>query len=79
MQGDRGILEFKYQYPGMYMFHSHKTEFTMKGWMGMFDVTSPKEIGSMIKIPNTPTAKTTTIATPPHIPTLTTTTGFGGM
>ena len=46
MQGDWGILEFNYQYPGMYMFHSHKTEFTMKGWMGMFDVTSPKEIGS---------------------------------
>jgi manganese oxidase len=42
MQGDRGILEFKYEYPGMYMFHSHKTEFTMKGWMGMFNVTKPK-------------------------------------
>jgi hypothetical protein len=29
------------------MFHAHKTEFTMKGWMGMFDVTKPKEIGNM--------------------------------
>jgi hypothetical protein len=37
-QGDRGILEFKYKYPGNYMFHAHKTEFTEKGWMGMFKV-----------------------------------------
>ena len=47
MQGDRGIMEFNYAYPGTYMFHAHKTEFTMKGWMGMFDVTKPKEIGNM--------------------------------
>jgi manganese oxidase len=39
MQGDRGILEFTYNFPGMFMFHAHKTEFTMKGWMGMFNVT----------------------------------------
>jgi FtsP/CotA-like multicopper oxidase with cupredoxin domain len=39
MQGDRGILEFTYDFPGMFMFHAHKTEFTMKGWMGMFNVT----------------------------------------
>jgi manganese oxidase len=47
MQGDRGIMEFNYPYPGIYMFHAHKTEFTMKGWMGMFDVTKPKEMGGM--------------------------------
>ena len=47
MQGDRGILEFNYPYAGMYMFHAHKTEFTLKGWMGMFDVTRPGEIGGM--------------------------------
>ena len=47
MQGDRGIMEFNYAYPGTYMFHAHKTEFTMKGWMGMFDVTKPKEMGNM--------------------------------
>jgi multicopper oxidase len=41
MQGDRGILEFTYDFPGMFMFHAHKTEFTMKGWMGMFNVTKP--------------------------------------
>jgi manganese oxidase len=37
-QGERGILEFKYKYPGNYMFHAHKTEFSEKGWMGMFKV-----------------------------------------
>jgi hypothetical protein len=47
MQGDRGILEFNYPYAGMYMFHAHKTEFTLRGWMGMFDVTRPGEIGGM--------------------------------
>jgi manganese oxidase len=35
-QGERGILEFKYKYPGQYMFHAHKTEFAEKGWTGMF-------------------------------------------
>ncbi|HEU5119988.1 MAG TPA: multicopper oxidase domain-containing protein, partial [Candidatus Nitrosocosmicus sp.] len=37
-QGERGILEFKYKYPGNYMFHAHKTEFAEKGWMGIFQV-----------------------------------------
>jgi FtsP/CotA-like multicopper oxidase with cupredoxin domain len=37
-QGERGILEFSYKYPGQYMFHAHKTEFAEKGWMGMFSV-----------------------------------------
>jgi manganese oxidase len=37
-QGDRGILEFKYDLPGKYMFHSHINEFTDLGWMGFFDV-----------------------------------------
>jgi FtsP/CotA-like multicopper oxidase with cupredoxin domain len=37
-QGDRGIMEFKYAYPGTYMFHAHQTEFTDLGWMGLFDV-----------------------------------------
>jgi multicopper oxidase len=38
-QGERGILEFTYKYPGKYMFHAHKTEFAEKGWMGTFLVT----------------------------------------
>jgi FtsP/CotA-like multicopper oxidase with cupredoxin domain len=37
-QGDRGILEFKYDLPGKYMFHSHINEFTDLGWMGFFEV-----------------------------------------
>ena len=37
-QGDRGVIEFKYDYPGKYMFHAHQTEFTDLGWMGLFDV-----------------------------------------
>jgi manganese oxidase len=35
-QGERGILEFTYKFPGQYMFHAHKTEFAEKGWMGLF-------------------------------------------
>lgn len=35
-QGERGILEFSYKYPGKYMFHAHKTEFAEKGWVGLF-------------------------------------------
>lgn len=38
MQGQRGILEFRYNYPGQYMFHAHKTEFAELGWTGVFDV-----------------------------------------
>jgi FtsP/CotA-like multicopper oxidase with cupredoxin domain len=37
-QGERGILEFSYKYPGQYMFHAHKTEFAEKGWVGLFEV-----------------------------------------
>lgn len=38
MQGQRGILEFRYKFPGRYMFHAHKTEFTELGWTGVFNV-----------------------------------------
>jgi FtsP/CotA-like multicopper oxidase with cupredoxin domain len=38
-QGQRGILEFRYRYPGLYMFHAHQSEFADLGWMGMFYVT----------------------------------------
>ena len=37
-QGDRGLLEFDYPYPGKYMFHSHINEFLDLGWMGLFNV-----------------------------------------
>ena len=35
-QGERGIMEFTYKYPGPYLFHAHKTEFSEKGWIGKF-------------------------------------------
>jgi FtsP/CotA-like multicopper oxidase with cupredoxin domain len=38
VQGQRGILELKFPYPGKYMFHAHKTEFAELGWMGFFEV-----------------------------------------
>lgn len=40
-QGDRGIFEFNYKYPGEFMFHSHINHFTDLGWVGFFNVTSP--------------------------------------
>jgi manganese oxidase len=39
-QGQRGILEFSYRYPGSYMFHAHNTEFAELGWTGNFEVIS---------------------------------------
>jgi FtsP/CotA-like multicopper oxidase with cupredoxin domain len=41
-QAQRGILEFSYKFPGLYMFHAHNTEFAELGWTGHFDVL-PKE------------------------------------
>ncbi len=38
-QTERGIMEFVYNYPGNYVFHAHKTEFSEKGWVGMFAVS----------------------------------------
>jgi FtsP/CotA-like multicopper oxidase with cupredoxin domain len=56
-QGERGILEFTYKYPGPYMFHAHKTEFAEKGWMGTFLVKdenkSMNESNSVKSIANT--------------------------
>lgn len=38
MQAQRGIVEFRYGFPGRYMFHAHKTEFAELGWTGIFEV-----------------------------------------
>ena len=38
-QTERGIIEFEYQYPGNYLFHAHKVEFSEKGWIGIFQVS----------------------------------------
>lgn len=37
-QAQRGIVEFSYGIPGMYMFHAHQSEFAELGWMGFFRV-----------------------------------------
>ncbi len=37
-QAQRGIIEFSYKFPGMFMFHAHNTEFAELGWAGMFEV-----------------------------------------
>jgi manganese oxidase len=76
-QGDRGIIEFTYDKPGMYMFHAHVTEFTNLGWMGMFNVedksstttnmvSSMPSMGQQIKTDQpSPSASDNTISTPP--------------
>jgi FtsP/CotA-like multicopper oxidase with cupredoxin domain len=38
-QGQRGILEWRFAYPGRYMFHAHQSEFTELGWQGFFEVS----------------------------------------
>ena len=42
-QTERGIMEFEYTYPGKYLFHAHKVEFSEKGWVGIFLVTDNEE------------------------------------
>ena len=37
-QAQRGILEFTFKFPGLFMFHAHITEFAELGWAGSFDV-----------------------------------------
>ena len=37
-QGQRAILEWRFAYPGRYMFHAHQSEFTELGWQGFFEV-----------------------------------------
>jgi FtsP/CotA-like multicopper oxidase with cupredoxin domain len=41
-QAERSILELRFRHPGAIMFHAHKTEFSERGWMGVFNV-SPEE------------------------------------
>lgn len=37
-QGERSILEMRFEKPGMFMFHAHQSEFAELGWMGFFEV-----------------------------------------
>jgi hypothetical protein len=61
-QGERGILEFKYKFPGQYMFHAHKTEFAEKGWMGLFLVKETISSSGAAQVYNS-TATTNNTAT----------------
>ena len=49
MQGQRGILEFKYKFPGQFMFHPHVSEFTELGWMGHFNIVKPEDYADAVK------------------------------
>ena len=42
-QTERGIMEFTYTYPGNYLFHAHKVEFSEKGWVGIFQVSDNQQ------------------------------------
>jgi FtsP/CotA-like multicopper oxidase with cupredoxin domain len=44
-QTERGIMEFQYNYPGKYLFHAHKVEFSEKGWVGLFLVQETNNSG----------------------------------
>ena len=37
-QGQRGILEWRFENKGRFMFHAHQSEFTELGWQGFFEV-----------------------------------------
>jgi len=37
-QGQRGIVEMRFPFPGKFMFHAHKSEFAELGWLGFFEV-----------------------------------------
>jgi hypothetical protein len=65
-QGERGILEFKYKFPGQYMFHAHKTEFAEKGWMGLFQVMNTTSSGNGPAYSSTPATNSTTVALYPE-------------
>jgi FtsP/CotA-like multicopper oxidase with cupredoxin domain len=47
-QAQRGILEFRYRWPGRYMFHAHQSEFPELGWMGMFNVVNAADFSAAL-------------------------------
>jgi len=38
-QGQRGICEMRFKFPGQFMLHAHKSEFADLGWMSFFEVS----------------------------------------
>lgn len=47
-QAQRGIVEFRYRWPGRYMFHAHQSEFAELGWMGFFNVVGADSFGAAL-------------------------------
>ncbi|WP_245395547.1 multicopper oxidase domain-containing protein [Anthocerotibacter panamensis] len=47
---ERNILEFSYQYPGMYMFHPHQDPIAEAGCMGHFMVLAPAETSGAMRM-----------------------------
>jgi manganese oxidase len=47
-QGQRGILEFRFRWPGKYMFHAHVSEFAELGWMGFFNAVKPEDYNAAL-------------------------------
>ena len=47
-QAQRGILEFRYRWPGQYMFLAHVSEFAELGWMGLFNVVAPENFAAAL-------------------------------
>jgi len=48
-QAQRGILEFRYRWPGQYMFHAHQSEFVELGWMGHFNAVQPEDFPAALE------------------------------
>ncbi|HEX2908344.1 MAG TPA: multicopper oxidase domain-containing protein [Phototrophicaceae bacterium] len=47
-QGQRGILEFRFRWPGRFMFHAHVSEFAELGWMGFFNAVKPADFNAAL-------------------------------
>lgn len=47
-QAQRGIIEFKFRWPGSYMFHAHQSEFAELGWMGNFNAVEPRDFAAAL-------------------------------
>jgi FtsP/CotA-like multicopper oxidase with cupredoxin domain len=45
-QGERHVIEFELENPGLHMFHAHQSEFAELGWMGFFDAQSKQVLAS---------------------------------
>jgi FtsP/CotA-like multicopper oxidase with cupredoxin domain len=48
-QAQRGILEFRYRWPGNYMFHAHISEFAELGWMGNFNIVEVEDFPTALE------------------------------